>query len=57
MPEARTLSEKIWESHVVTREAGQARSSLHRPAPGARSDLGPGFRGLRMRAARCAGLT
>ena len=41
----RTMFEKIWDSHVVHAEPGKQADSVHRPAPGPRSDQPPGLRG------------
>ena len=47
----RTIIEKIWDNHVVAEQPGAPGAALYRSAPGARSDIAPGFR----RAARSAG--
>ena len=52
-----TLSEKIWDHHVVRRRR-PARPALHRPAPRPRGHLAAGLRRARASpAARCAGPT
>ena len=43
-PMAQTLSEKVWDRHVVHSARGRARPALHRPAPRARGHLAAGVR-------------
>ena len=53
----RTLFEKIWDAHLVSRgDRGDAGGPLRRPAPGPRGHLAAGLRrAARARPARCAG--
>ncbi len=42
----RTIIEKVWDNHVVAEQPGRAGAAVHRPAPGARSDVAAGVRRL-----------
>ena len=44
MPHPDTLSQKVWDRHVVRAARGRARPALHRPPPRPRGHLAPGLR-------------
>ena len=57
-PPEPTLSEKVWDRHVVHSRRGRARPPLHRSAPRARGHVAAGVRrAAPRRAAACAGPT